>query len=193
MTKKTSRTTPAKDKEPTEDKTLASILARKKRTRFVFTMELDAEAVTALAQAERRKNLAELAVERAPESEKVQKEITDALVAHANAKDAAEGATEDFVFEAIARHEMETLLGENRPTKDQIEEAKQVAKDMGRPPTEIPVFNPVTFPPILIAASSVEPKLTEAEASELWNSDVMSMGELQRLWAGVFQLNNVVV
>ena len=51
-------------------------------------------------------------------------------------------------------------------------------------------YNLDTFAPALIAACSVEPELTPADAKEIWESEDWSRGDLMVLFRNAVELNN---
>lgn len=71
-------------------------------------------------------------------------------------------------FEAISSRELDKLRAKHPPTQ------KQRAENLG--------VNLETFNPALVAATLVEPKVTEDEAVELFNSDRWSAGELAQIF-----------
>lgn len=76
-----------------------------------------------------------------------------------------------LVFEAISYKELDALQAKHPPTQDQ-----RIAGN---------VFNRNTFPPALVAACSMDPKITEADAREIWTSEDWSTGELNTLFDAV--------
>lgn len=87
-------------------------------------------------------------------------------------------------FKALGREAYRLLeeQQEHRPTKKQ----RQDARDNGLGEID---HNPLTFPPALLAASSVEPKMTLDEATKLWNSETWSSGELMLLYTTAMTVN----
>jgi hypothetical protein len=75
-----------------------------------------------------------------------------------------------FSFRAIGRKKFEKLKDEHTPTEDQQKEAREAGLAAGiRAELARLEYNPDTFPPALIAAASLEPKITEEEAWELFH------------------------
>jgi hypothetical protein len=72
-------------------------------------------------------------------------------------------------FQSISASELDKLRGKHIPT------TKQRAEGIG--------VNMDTFAPALVAATLVDPPMTEDEVRELWNSDYWSTGELGQLFA----------
>ena len=81
-----------------------------------------------------------------------------------------------LTFRAIGMREYDRLVGKHPPKTDQRAEGAS--------------FNIDTFAPALIAACSVEPDLTEADALEIWNSPDWSRGDLMVLFRNAVDVNN---
>lgn len=90
-----------------------------------------------------------------------------------------------FTFRSIPTAKFDKLVNSHPITKEQ----RQQIKDAGQVP---PSFNPETFPPALIAAASHDPKISPEEASDLWQDEGWSTGELLRLFNTAFQINQGV-
>ena len=71
-------------------------------------------------------------------------------------------------FAAISAIQLDKLRSAHPPTKEQRANGAGV--------------NTRTFAPALVAATLVEPAMTEDEARELWDSDFWSSGELDQLF-----------
>jgi len=71
-------------------------------------------------------------------------------------------------FEAISATELDKLRAKHPPTKT------QQANGQG--------INFETFQPALVAATLVEPEMTEDEARQMWTSDYWSAGELNQIF-----------
>jgi len=78
---------------------------------------------------------------------------------------------------AIGSKEYDELLAGHPPT------GKQKKDDPNTP------YNHETFPPALIAACAAEPTMTIEQATELWESDHWSRGELSTLFFGCIEVN----
>lgn len=79
-------------------------------------------------------------------------------------------AVQVFTFRAIGRPEYQRILDDHQPTLAQRKEAPGLA------------WNPLTFPQALVAATSLEPRMTEQQVDEMWNSVEWTAGELGKLW-----------
>jgi hypothetical protein len=91
---------------------------------------------------------------------------------------AAEAATVEFVFHAIARSKLDALTAAHPPTDEQWARYRERVK--ANPLLSPPEFDPEAFAPSLIAAACFEPKMSEGEASDLWAG--LSDGEAGRLF-----------
>lgn len=78
------------------------------------------------------------------------------------------GEKVELTFQAISYKELDKLQAQHPPTQEQ-----RIAGA---------AFNRATFPPALVAACSVEPKMTYADARDIWESDEWSTGELNALF-----------
>lgn len=95
---------------------------------------------------------------------------------------AARGSEVEFTFEGIGRRRYQQLLDENPATKEQNEAAgEQLAYNIER------------FPPLLLAASCVEPVELAGNLAE-WTEihDEWSAGQVGRLWRACTQANAAV-
>jgi hypothetical protein len=77
--------------------------------------------------------------------------------------------------QAISSKEYDDLLAAHPPTKTQKADGS--------------AYNTDTFPPALLAKSLCEPKITDEEATEIWNSEQWSRGELSELFYGCVEVN----
>lgn len=91
--------------------------------------------------------------------------------------DDGEEITLEMRLRAISSRQYDKLQAENAPTPKQ--------RDQGA------VYNPDTFAPALISACSLEPHLSVEEATELYNSDEWSSGEIGGLFMECIRLCNV--
>lgn len=78
-------------------------------------------------------------------------------------------------FRALGAKAYDELMAAHPPTKEQKAEGQ--------------VWNPVTFPAALIAASSHDPTITPEQATELWTSPDWARGELWDMLARLVALN----
>jgi len=82
----------------------------------------------------------------------------------------------NVLFRSLGSKLYDAIVTEHQPTKEQKKEGNQ--------------WNPDTFPPALIAACSVDPRLTVEQATSLWESEDWSQGELMGLFIAAVKLNN---
>lgn len=84
-----------------------------------------------------------------------------------------EEASTPFVFRALSRKAWADLLKAHPPSKEDLKARVD--------------FNPDTFPHAAIAACSVDPDITEAQAVRL--GEVLPQGEWEKCWAAVLTCN----
>jgi hypothetical protein len=116
-----------------------------------------------------------------PQSADRQRALDDAEEALELARLEMEPHLVTFVVEAIGREAYEDLIDQHPPTKEQRdrwrkEHAQQASLGQG------PRWNDDTFPPALISASAVQPRLSESQSRELWDGKVFSQGEAALLF-----------
>lgn len=75
---------------------------------------------------------------------------------------------------AVSASAYDRLLAEHPPTKEQKEEGSG--------------YNPDTFAPAIIAAVVADPALSVEEATEIWNGETWSRGELRDLFLACVNL-----
>lgn len=77
-------------------------------------------------------------------------------------------------LKAIGSKAYDDLVAKHPPTREQKAEGAN--------------YNPDTFGPALISACSHEPHMTPNEASEIWNSDDWSRGEVMELFVAAVEV-----
>jgi hypothetical protein len=102
-------------------------------------------------------------------------ELLDAEEGLREAQESATEAAVTFRFRAIGRVELDHLMGEHPPTKEQTTTARREGKGA-------PMWDGDTFPPALIAACCVEPAIDDKQAAEMWTSPQWNAGELDALF-----------
>ena len=100
---------------------------------------------------------------------------TEAKAAFESAKAALEAATVELRFRSIGRKRYDELVRAHPPTDEQKAEAADVPYDVE------------SFSVALIAASCIEPKMTEAEVTEL--ADEWNVAEFMQLWMASLEVN----
>lgn len=98
----------------------------------------------------------------------------------AAAQEALEASTLRITFEAVGRKRYEELIAAHPATKKQHEESNAEAGQ------DAP-YNVDTFPAALIAASAIDPVMTEEQANELW--DEWNSGELTEMFFAAIEVN----
>lgn len=104
---------------------------------------------------------------RLPEAPKIQERI-------AELRAEVERTAKEFRFKEVPRHVYEALIAEFPPSR-----AEREASDEPIP------WSPDKFPPALIAAASVDPKLDRESAKKLWRG--LPFGEARRLFVAALQ------
>lgn len=102
------------------------------------------------------------------------KRIEELLSKYADLEEQAEDVTVEFRFQDIGRRRYDELVHKHPPT----DEEKKEYKDAGGEGVLPYSFN--TFPPALVAATSLEPKITEVEATEMFST--WSEGDLEHIF-----------
>lgn len=89
-----------------------------------------------------------------------------------------EGGTNEVTlkYQAIGMRAYDKLVSKHPPKPDQRAEGNS--------------FDIDTFAPALIAACSVEPEISPAEAKAIWESDEWSRGDVMVLFRNAVELNN---
>lgn len=165
----------AKKKATAEDLpvplTMEEILAKKKARTRTVKIQLDGEIV------ERIKDLQQALIRARQHDRKHNKSDTATTVEDELDSVILEGrATEvAFTFKSIGRAAFETLLNNHKPTRDQKSEGM--------------TFNPDTFAPALLSASSVDPAISPDDATTMFNSEEWNSAELAKLFLAAQEAN----
>lgn len=106
------------------------------------------------------------------------------------AEAAAEKAAVSFIFEAIPRHRLSELIAECPPTSEQLDKWKEKSRNNPLLVIPPPAFDVDSFPPLLIAASLVEPETTQAEVLEMWENGSWSEAIWDELWETAWDKTN---
>lgn len=137
--------------------------ALKKAPTLTVSLCLDSEVADALAEAEQGVQAA-LAKVSAQNSAPNRRALEDARAALDSARDAAREVTVDFRFQALGRARYEKLLLAHPPTPKQ----KKEAEDEGRGEPE---WDSDAFPQALVAATLIDPELSETEVKSIFDDD----------------------
>lgn len=100
--------------------------------------------------------------------------------AERKARAALDAETVTMRFRSIGRKAYDALLLAHPPTEADKAEAKEAG-------TEPPPWDIGTFAPALVAASCVEPRMSEAEVHELW--DAWNAAESAQCWIAALYVN----
>ena len=100
---------------------------------------------------------------------------TEAQAAFDAAKTALEAETVELRFRSIGRKRYDELVRAHPPTEEQKAESADAP------------YNVETFSAALIAASCIEPVMTEAEVAEL--ADEWNVAEYMQLWVAALEVN----
>lgn len=162
--------------------TAADLLQRKTAASRTIEICLDGAIAEQWYEAEQELIEAKNAV-RALGSDENKKRLEDAEERIETLRPARDEATVELRFRSIGRQAYENLILEHPPT----EKNKREAKRLGIPE---PTFNPDTFPPAIIAASLVEPEMSEESVEELFNSESYNRTELGLITHAALEVNN---
>lgn len=166
--------------------TWAKIKAAKKAPQRVVRIQIDGAAkanierlraeLDAATRQERENSAPDMGT--SSRVKQIQRELSDAI-------DAAEATEVEFVFQAIGRAAWDRMVMDHKPTQEQI---RDLRRDLGDKNAQIG-WNPETFPPAIISACLVSPRMTVEEATEMYEDPSWNLGELQRLLAAAIAVN----
>jgi len=154
--------------------TIADIMSRKKATTRSVVIQLDGTIATRCEQlrdAVRRQERLDRRENKPEKAPALARELEEAL-------EEAKASEATFVFRSIGRPVYDGLVAKYPPSKEQR--------------TEGYLWNPVDFPPQLIAVSCIEPPMTTKDAVEIWDSDDWSPAELVKLFGVALACNTEV-
>lgn len=160
---------------------MARLREKKKAVSRTVAIICDYEVADRYQAAVKRLQDAHRAAERSKDDRTALAAVADAEEALEALSDEAEEASEDFTFRGIGRQGFERLIDTHEPTKDQRAKARKENAEIQ--------WNPETFPQALVAASLVEPDLTEEEVHEIWDSDEWNQAELLELFSAALEVN----
>lgn len=167
---------------------IADVLKAKQPRRKTVTVILDADIELDLSAAED-------AVADARSKETVRGApnvaLNAAIVARDELRERARAVSKTFVFEATGRKQYSDLRDQHPPTPDQRREWKALWMRQGLESHQISELshNTDTFPPVLLAASCIDPVMTVDQATELWSSAGWSDSELAALFGAALEVN----
>ena len=105
----------------------------------------------------------------------------------AELEEALDDVAVDFVFQDIGRKNYDNLVQAHPATDEQKADYRRQAEELEMDIAKIGglSYNPDTFPPALMAACAISPKLTIEEATEIFNE--WSEGDVEMLFMGAMQ------
>jgi len=158
-------------KETVESLDMAAIIAKKKPVTKRVKIQLDGDIANEIASLEDHLNEARRYDRRHNEADTapaIEKEM-DALL------DRAKQTEREFVFVSIGRVKYDELVQQHPPTSDQKKAGGQ--------------FNSDTFPPALIAAAAIDPKISIDQAELIFNGGEWNAAELLRMFYAALEAN----
>ncbi len=163
---------------------LDHLLSRKKAVTKTVAIALDPELAEELEEARRARDAAVSRANARSTDSEAQAQLWEAeeLYAKAEQRLIDEDAIAHFTFRGIGRAAYDALVDAHQPTPAHRAKAKSLG--MG----EI-AWNPDTFPPALVAACLVEPKLTPDEMVALWGDDNWNQSELNAMLEAAITVN----
>ena len=124
--------------------------------------------------------------------EALAEEIEQAKAELELAQAALEDGTLVVWFQALGGQEMEDLMADHLPTRDQQDELRRQLLSQGLPANERLQYNSDTFPPAIISACAVDPEISYDEAVAFWNSENISRGERGKMLEAAYRVNDIV-
>jgi len=160
--------------EATFDKptTMAEILAAKKRIVKTVQIQLDSGIALRLEELQEQRAQAvrdDRRMNRNPLAPGIERQIEELT-------EQARDTVVEFKFGSIGRAAFEKLMRAHKPDQEDKKEGS--------------VFNTKTFPPILVAATSIEPEINEEQAKQMFNSPEWNQGELLKLFTAAMLANS---
>lgn len=167
--------------------TFEELVSRKKPATVTVPVALDPDLAGELEDARRARDLAAVKAEARPNDSDAQARLWETEEAYDRlmARMEEEGVVVHFVLRAIGRATYDALQDAHPPTQEQRNKAKRLGLDA----SGALAWNPETFPAALVAASLVEPKLSEAEMQALWADDNWNQAELSELFAAAVKVS----
>lgn len=165
----------------------------KKRPLRTVVIPLDDELAEQWQELEGRVAFAKLRIDTGIEDPKVKAQV---LAEQAEAQAKLEAMKEDmgdavavFKIQGLGRKKYSAL--QEDPLYQVTDEQKKMAKERNGPDATLP-WNTDTFPPVLIQACLLEPRLTVEQVQEMWESDDWTSAELMLLLNAALEVNEQV-
>lgn len=174
--------------------TMADIMGEKEPTVQECKILTKPKLAVERDRAKARLGEAQMAAARAKDDPDVQLELEIAEADHRAAVEAVAAATRVFEFVAIGRPQVERMMKDHRPTREQLDDHREALRIEGRSVTSDPLrYNEDTFPPALISAACSSPQITLEQATKIWDSERWSRGELAQLFLAAWTVNEIVM
>lgn len=161
----------------TFDELLNGKTASTKTVRFI----LDSDLADQWDKLESRKERLETQLQQRA-SDEAQEELDEVEAEIEKLKPEVDAVTRHMKFQAVGRLAYQALEEDHPATA----EDKKKAKAQG---LQTPVTCMDTFAPALLAASCIEPEMTETQATQLYNSDKYNAIELHRIFYAAIEVN----
>lgn len=164
--------------------TFDHLMSRKKARTETVDIVLDDELARAVTQAQMERDQAFVFAVSNEENKAAAERLTRAEEALEEAKRVAREAeaVATFRFVAIGGNDYEELLEEHPPTEEQVAKAKEDGEEA--------VFNSDTFFVALVAASCVEPEMTEEQVDQLTRDPRFNNAEVAALFQTALLVNS---
>lgn len=117
-----------------------------------------------------------------PRDKTIQADLVGAKADYEALKETIGDDLVEFTFRSIGRRRYEEIFEECPATSKQKQEAIKAGE-------EEPQWNPETFPPAIIAASIVEPEMTDDDVYDMWESTDWNQAELTSLFLAALTAN----
>ncbi len=171
MADATASTSKANQGKAAKARTIADIRSRKKPVTKKVAIQMDGEIANQIEELREMHDTARNNDRVSNEDEKapaIQDQIDELL-------EQALESVEVFTFKSIGRYNYDKLVGQHPPTKDQ----KKQGMD----------FNPDTFPPVLVAASCIDPEIPLEDSEAIFADPNWNGAELRKLFFGALESN----
>ena len=163
-------------------KSYADIKKRKKPVIKKVLIALDGEKADDFNEARSRlEDLEQQALDN-PKDKDIQSDLIEAKDKFNELKETIDDDLIEFSFRSIGRRRYEEIFEECPPTTKQKQEAAKNGE-------EEPQWNPETFPPAIIAASIVDPEMSEDDVYDMWESTDWNQAELTSLFLAALTAN----
>ena len=152
---------------------IKDVMAKKTASRIETSIQLDggiAQEIENLREEIRNAERGDIRLNRNPVAPGLKKQLGELV-------EKARDTEVTFIFQAIGRVAWDKMVTDYPPTDEDKELEKDAAWDLNR------------FPPAIIQAACIDPKMTAEEVQEIWDSTDWSQTELTKLFAAAWQAN----